>query len=88
MKVVAIQKIYRLHCFLHKLRRKILQRYWKNECERGDMPNTYRKRLATIREEIRDGIIDKWLKYAMSDNLNRFMIWRIHLIRQNYTSFA
>ena len=52
------------------------------------MPNTYRKRLATIREEIRDGIIDKWLKYAMSDNLNRFMIWRIHLIRQNFTSFG
>ena len=53
----------------------------------GDGRNNYPQQVARINPIIRDGIIEKWLGYCKSDNLTKFMVWRLQLMKQNFTGF-
>ena len=42
--------------------------------------------MATIPDEVRDAVIEKWLTYCKAENLNEFLMWRIHIMSRNISS--
>jgi len=89
MKILEVQRIWRLHISLQKERKKILKSYWHYQCikEMENHVGHYPEQVARIMPEIRDGIIEKWLSYCSNENINEFQVWRLHLMRHKFTQF-
>ena len=72
-----------------------MRKFWAYECQiemekpvpKVGLKKSYGLKVAKIKNEIRDGIIEKWLSYATSENLTEFIIWRLHLMRLKFTMF-
>ena len=75
----------------------ILKHFWKLETQNAmgnaERPkslkwieqNKYIDKVANIPEEVRDSIIEKWLTYVKSENLTEFLMWRILIMKKNFT---
>ena len=42
--------------------------------------------MTNIPDEICDAVIEKWLTYTKTQNLNEFMVWRLHLMKRIYST--
>jgi hypothetical protein len=77
-----------------KVRKNIIRYFWKIEVENEMMkltpktkPDSFSFQVTTIPEEIRDGIIDKWLSYRKCESLTEQQIWRILVIKREFREF-
>lgn len=37
--------------------------------------------IRAIPDSTRDAVIEKWMTYCKSDQLNEFMLWRLHVMK-------
>ena len=78
-------------------RRNILRHFWDIEI-RNSMGNTARPdtqkwldqnafidKVANIPEATKNGVLEKWLTYVKSENLTEFLMWRILIMKKNFT---
>jgi len=78
-------------------RRDVIKHFWKlevqNEMFNPEKPGTpayqdrvdYINRLSTLDDKNRDGVIEKWLSYLKSENLTEFQVWRMHIMKRQFS---
>ena len=88
--ILTIQFKFKRHLTLTNRRRRVLKSFWMTEFSQILKENpktkarkTYIDKVALIKNEIRDIVIEKWMNYVKSENLSEFMLWRLSMLQMN-----